>query len=300
MKILVTGATGLIGGAVAAALAREGVDVLGLARSPESAAAMTERGITAVRGDLLDAGSVESAARDVDGVVHAGSPGDHESERADRAAVGAVLRALDGTGKPLVYTSGLWLHGDTGDEPATEDDPLDPTPLVAWRVPVEWQVLAAADRDVRTVVIRPALVYGHGAGVPAMLVSSAIGGADAVVRFVGDGGNRWAAVHADDLADLYVRALHKAPAGTVLIAAEPEAPRVADVALAASVAAGIPGRTRSWPLEEARKQLGPFADALVLDQAANSERAHELLDWRPQAPGLLIDLERGSYTRASP
>jgi nucleoside-diphosphate-sugar epimerase len=296
MKVLVTGATGYIGGAVATALANAGHDVTGLARSLEARRALEEHGVSVLEGDLLDPGDLADAAGAFDGVVHAASPMDERSEQVDRNAIEIFTAALEGSEKPFIYTSGLWLHGDTGDDPAHEQSPLAPTPLIAWREPLERAMLDAAERGVRTVVIRPALVYGNAGGVPAMLVFGALERRS--VQHVGDGTNRWAAVHVEDLADLYRLALESAPAGTLLIGTEDVAPTVAEVAQGAARAAGLDGAVEGWPLAQAREAIGPFADALMLDQVASGARARDLLGWRPTAAGLLADVEHGSYREA--
>jgi nucleoside-diphosphate-sugar epimerase len=169
-----------------------------------------------------------------------------------------------------------------------------PIHLVAWREAVEERVRAAADRGVRSVVIRPAIVYGRGGGMPAEWAKSAR--QEGAARYVGSGDNRWALVHLDDLADLYVLAIERAPAGTLLLAATGPARTVKEMAAAASRGAGAAGRTVAIPLEEARRTLGEdYANALALDQQAASSRARDLLGWRPHGPDVLEDLERGSY-----
>jgi nucleoside-diphosphate-sugar epimerase len=160
---------------------------------------------------------------------------------------------------------------------------------------VEEQVLAGARRGIRSVVIRPAIVYGRGAGIPAGSVDSAR--KEGAARFVGTGENRWPFVHVDDLADLYLLALERAPAGTLLIGVSGPSYPVRDVAAAASRGAGAGGRTVGVPVEEARKSMGPYADALVLDQQASGNRARELLGWKPTRPSVLEDIEHGSYAK---
>ena len=142
-------------------------------------------------------------------------------------------------------------------------------------------------------MIQPAIVYGRGGGILAGFVESAQ--EKGAAQYVGTGGNRWPLVHVDDLADLYLLALEKAPAGTLLLAVTGRSHRVAQIAEAASRGAGAGGKTEAWPLEEARKTLGAYADALVLDQQASGRRARELLDWKPHRLGVVEELERGSY-----
>ena len=302
MKVFITGATGYIGGAVALELDENGHEVHALARSDEAAEQLGDEGYQVVRGDLRDTDLLKECAGGADGVVHAGFEPSEEGGAIDATAVEAYLEVLAGTEKPLVYTSGVWVYGNTGDTPITEEDPLDPLPVVAWRVPVEERLVAAAP-DVRTVVLRPALVYGRAGGIPAMLTFSAA--EHGAVRFVGNGGNKWTMVHVGDLADLYRLALEAAAdgtldPGTVLNAAHGVPVTVREAAEAASFGAGTEGSIRSWPLEEAQQELGGIADALTLNQVVAGEKAKRLLDWRPEAPyDLLTDLRSGSYAHAA-
>jgi nucleoside-diphosphate-sugar epimerase len=291
MRVFLTGATGYIGSAVADALRGAGHDVAGLARGDAAAARLTAMGVRPVRGDFADPASLVAHARAADAVISAASANDAAT---DTAAITAMLDGLRGSGKPFVYTSGIWAYGDTAGRVVTETGSAAPAAYVAWRSAVEREVLRAAGDGVRSVVIQPAVVYGRGGGLPARFVGSAR--KDGAARFVGNGENRWALVHVEDLAELYVRALERAPAGTLLIAAAGPSVRVADIARAASEAAGAGGKVTAWPLAEARQVLGAYADALALDQQASSRRAEELLGWKPFRPGILDDTRHGSYT----
>ncbi len=292
MKILIIGATGYLGSAIAERLSRTKVkhEVLALARSDASASKLTAAGLVPVRGDLADLPSLVAAAGAADAVVSVGTSYD---PAIDEAAIDAILDALEGTDKPFLYTRTIWVNGNAGDLVIDELLPLDPIELVAWRAPLEAKVRKASHRGIRTVVIRPAVVYGREGGMLADFIASAH--ERGAARYVGNGRNRWAFVHVDDLADLYLLALEKAPAGIVFVAASGPSQRVLDVAEAASRAAGAGGRTEPWPLEAARAELGSFADALVLDQQASGKRAEQMLGWRPSRPGVLVELERGSY-----
>jgi nucleoside-diphosphate-sugar epimerase len=296
MRIFLTGGTGYIGSAVADRLRAAGHQLTALARSDASAAKLQSAGIQPVRGDFTDPKSVGSAARQADGVISMATTYDPSI---DGPAIDAILEALAGSNKPFIYTSGIWSHGDTGGKVVDETSPPQPAALVAWRQGVEDRVLAGAKRGVRTTVIRPAMVYGRGGGIPAGFVDSAR--QEGAARYVGTGKNRWPLVHVDDLADLYLLALEKAPPGTLLLGVSGTSRPVNEIAAAASRGAGAGGRTVATPLDEARQKMGPYADALALDQQASGRRAQELLGWKPRRPDVLEELERGSYaSKAKP
>ena len=292
MQVFLTGATGYIGTAVADRLRAAGHTLTGLARSDAAASRLTAAGIRPVRGDFADPKSVGSAARSADGVISLATT---YNPAVDGPAIDAILEALTGSDKPFIYTSGIWSHGDTGGAVVDETTPPKPAALVQWRQAVEDRVLDGARRGIRTVVIRPAIVYGRAGGIPAGFVDSAQ--KEGAARFVGTGENRWPFVHVDDLADLYLLALERAPAGSLLLGVSGPSHPVRDVAAAASRGAGAGGRTTAWPLEDARKTLGAYADALVLDQQASGRRAKETLGWQPRRPDVLEDVERGSYAK---
>jgi nucleoside-diphosphate-sugar epimerase len=290
MRVFLTGATGYIGSTVAEHLLAAGHELTALARNEASSKKLRAAGVTPVRGDFTDPNSVGSAAREADGVISMATTYDPSI---DGPAIDAILDALAGSNKPLIYTSGIWSHGDTTGRVVDETSPPNPAPLVAWRQAVEDRVLAGAKRNIRSVVIRPAIVYGRAGGIPAGFIDSAR--KEGAARYVGTGKNRWPLVHVDDLADLYLLALEKAPPGTLLLGVTGPSRSVSEIAAAASRGAGLEGRTVATPLDEARKQMGPSADALVLDQQASGKRAQELLGWRPHRPDILEELERGSY-----
>jgi nucleoside-diphosphate-sugar epimerase len=292
MQVFLTGATGYIGTAVADRLRAAGHKLSALARSDTASDRLTAAGIRPVRGDFADPKSVGSAARSADGVISLATT---YNPAVDGPAIDAILEALAGSDKPFIYTSGIWSHGDTGGAVVDETTPPKPAALVQWRQAVEDRVLEGAKRGIRTVVIRPAIVYGRAGGIPAGFVDSAR--KEGAARFVGTGENRWPFVHVDDLADLYLLALERAPAGSLLLGVSGPSHPVRDVAAAASRGAGAGGRTTAWPLEEARKTLGAYADALVLDQQASGRRAKETLGWQPRRPDVLEDVERGSYAK---
>lgn len=293
MRVFLTGATGYIGNAVAERLRSAGHQLSALARSDAAAGRLSAAGTEPIRGDFTDPKSVAAGARGADGVISLATTYD---PAIDGPAIDAILKALAGSNKPFIYTSGIWSHGDTAGKVVDESSPPKPAALVAWRQGVEERVLAAAREKIRTVVIRPAIVYGRGGGIPAGFVESAR--KEGAAQFVGSGENRWPFVHVDDLADLYLLALENAPPGTLLLCVSGEAHPVREVAAAASRGAGANGKIKAWPLEDARKKLGAYADALVLDQQASGRRAQQLLGWQPHRADVLEDIERGSYAMA--
>lgn len=294
MKVFLTGATGYIGGAIATALQAANHEVLGLARSTTAEETLRKNHIQPIQGNLHDAESLMNGAQQSDAVIHVAASNDAEIAKLDRQAVEIFLSTLEGTGKPFIYTSGTWILGNTGDTIADENSPVNPTPLIAWRAEIEPLVLAAKERNIRAIVIRPALVYGHGGGLVAMLVQSGL--QQGVVQFVGDGQNRWTLIHVEDLARCYVAALDHAPSGSLFIAADDrQIIPLQRIAEAVSDVAGVPGQTRSWALSDAQQAMGAFADALVLDQQVSAAKARQVLNWQPQAPSLFDELKGGSY-----
>jgi nucleoside-diphosphate-sugar epimerase len=290
MRIFLTSATGYIGSAVADRIRAAGHQLTALARSDESAAELQSKGIQPVRGDFSDPKRVASAARAADGVINLATTFD---PKIDVPAIDAILDALAGSNKPFIDTSGIWVHGDTGAKVVDETSPLNAAEVVGWRPNTEKKVLDGAKRGIRSVVIRPAIAYGRAGGIPAGFVESAR--TEGAARHVGTGKNRWPLVHVDDLADLYLLALEKAPPGTLLLGVSDQSRTVSELAAAASRGAGAGGRTVATPLDEARKKMGPYADALALDQQASGRRAQDLLGWKPRRPDALEELERGSY-----
>ena len=288
MRVLVTGATGLIGSAVARRLVSAGHEVVGLARSDASAAKLAEQGYTPVHGDLADAASIAEAVRGVDAVVHAASSSDQNMASVDEAATRAIVDALRGTTKRFVYTSGCLLYGATGDTPATEDSPLHPVDLVRFRQALEGEVLAAAADGVHSIVIRPGWVYGNRGGTAMMMYGAAK--EHGAARYVGDGKNRWTTVHADDLADLYRLALEKAPAASIFNGTHGAAIPLVEIARAASEGAGAEGRVAAWPLDDARQMLWGFADAIACDQVISGELAEAELGWSPSRHSIIDEL----------
>jgi nucleoside-diphosphate-sugar epimerase len=289
MRIFVGGATGYIGAAVARSLIARGHKVVGSARNEKAAEKLREANVEPVQADLTDPESFAKAARDADAVIQAASTMGPDSPDLEPKVAQAILAAIAGTDKTFILTSGVWVYGAT-DKPATEETPVNPFMMVTWRPAVEQAVLKA--EKIKGIVIRPGMVYGNGGGMANVFVgqTNSIGR----VRVPGDGKNRWAVVHVDDLGDLYALALEKGLAGGIFNGTSDEGISLGQIGRAIAKTAGVP--FGAWPLEEARKELGPFADALALDQTVRSPWSKELLGWAPKSITFAKDLEDGSYT----
>jgi nucleoside-diphosphate-sugar epimerase len=281
MRIFLTGATGYIGSAVMDGLLRSGHDVTALVRDPEKAERVARRGVRPIIGDLSKPASYAAAAESADSIVHTALDASKRKQKVDRQAVDALMaaagrHAASGAPASFVYTSGVWVLGDTQGQ-ATEDAPLNPTSLVAWRPDHERAVLDGAAPGVRTVVVRPGLVYGGARGIIGDLLKDAGNG---LVRVVGNGRNHWACIYDRDLADLYVRVATMDDASGIFHANDEADERVDDIVEAIARQAKMRPDVRHVPIEEARAKMGPYADALALDQIVRSPRARAL-GWAP-------------------
>lgn len=278
MNIFLTGATGYIGSAVLEALLRGGHHVTALVRRPGQAERLAPRGVTPIVGDLDVPDTYVSSIAAQDVVVHTALEGSAKRAEKDARVLDVVLPALAGGSRPrtFIYTSGVWVLGYTS-RAADEATTPNPVAFSAWREPHERRVLDAAGNGLRTLVIRPGIVYGGGRGIIADLLKDALNG---LVRVMGSGENRWASVYDRDLGELYARLLPLQEASGIFHATDESDERVIDIVDA--IAAHVPMRPdiRNVPLEEARHKLGQYADALALDQRVRSPRARAL-GWNP-------------------
>lgn len=298
VKVLVTGATGYIGGSVATGLLEAGHEVHGLVRSDARALQAREKGIMPVVGTLNDARLLADAASESDAVVNAANA-DH------RGAVEAILEGLAGTGRPLLHTSGSSIvgtrsAGELVDDVYHEETPLRPSPARAERVALNLDILAATEKGVRTVVICPSLIYGRGKGdephsmqVPWLIE---LARKEGVAKHIGSGSNIWSNVHIDDLVDLYLLALAKAPPGAFYFAENGEN-SMREVCEAISRSLGFDGTTASMTVKEAAAEWGDGAanDTMGSNSRVRAVRARTELGWSPKAPPLLEEIEHGCY-----
>jgi nucleoside-diphosphate-sugar epimerase len=320
MKILVTGATGFIGAAIARKLSQQRHEILALSRSDSAAAKLRAAGLIPVFGDFADPGSLAAPAAQVDAIVSTASIGQVEgtpdSFAKDRDAVAVITKALGDSGKPLIFTSGsaifgVFTKGEASPTVFDEDHPVPlpasvfappeveiPAPFIdafagamARRVETETAVLKAA--SVRGIAIRPGLVYGEGKGydLPNLI---ALAKAHDAAPHLGAGGVRQGYVHIDDLVELYVLALERAPAGAMLHAVTDEI-ALGDLAAAVSRLVGAGGRTEPLSLMEMYARGGGGGVSLSVNKRLASEKTRKILDWTPTRYDILEDAEHGSY-----
>jgi len=294
MKIFITGATGYIGGSLAQRLIADGHEVSGLVRSAARADEARARGIEAVPGTLDDGAVLAGAARAADAVIDAASA-DHA------ASTEALLAALAESGKTLLRTSGTSIVGSRArgqrvDDVFDEDTPFTPSPGRALRVALDRKVRAAD--GLRGVVVCPSLIYGRGHGFNPQSIQLpwliALARKRGVPLHIGPGENRWSNVHIDDLVELYLLALDKAPAGAFYFAENGEN-SMREVCAAIGRMLGQDGRTQSMTVEEAAAEWGegPANDTMGSNSRVRARRARDELGWTPAAPSLIEEIERG-------
>lgn len=300
MRVFLTGATGFIGSAIVDELRAAGHRVLGLARSDAAAENLAQLGIESHRGDLSDARSLVAGARACEGVIHTAFIHDfgrttiEAAAETDRRAVEALAGALEGSGKPLVVTSGTAITaflspGRTG----TEEVAPSPATATIPRAASELAALAAAARGVRASVVRLPQVHGVGdrhGFVPRLIEIARRTGISA---YVGDGANRWPAVHRLDAARVYQLALEKAVAGARLHAVAEEG--IPMRAIAQSIGEGIGVPVRSITEDKASAHFDWLARFAAIDNPTSSARTREALGWTPKEPGLLTDMKKSGY-----
>jgi nucleoside-diphosphate-sugar epimerase len=299
MRVFVTGATGFIGSAIVGELIAGGHQVLGLARSDAGAKSLAAAGAQVHRGELADLQSLRHGAALADGVIHTAFIHDFSKFKAncetDRHAIEALGAALAGSDRPLIVTSGTALVASgrpKTEEHASEDDVPDFAPTALPRVASEEAAASVAARGVRVAVVRlPPTVHGDGdhGFVPLLIGLAREKGASA---YVGDGMNRWPAVHRRDAARLYRLALEKG--------SDVRYHGVADEGVPFRDIAGVIGRRLGLPVvgktrDEAADHFGWFAHFAALDNPSSSTFTQESLGWRPVEAALLPDLDRPRY-----
>jgi nucleoside-diphosphate-sugar epimerase len=294
MRIFLTGATGFIGSAILPELINAGHQVVGLARSDASAKSLAAAGAQVHRGSIEDLDSLRSGASAADGVIHTAFNHDFskwaENCENDRLAIEALGSALAGSNRPLVVTSGTGLVTRPDGRPAAEDDA--PTSTVP-RIKSEEAANAMAARGVHVSVVRlPPSVHGDGdhGFVPTLI---RIAREKRAAAYVGEGSNRWPAVHRLDAAHLFRLVLEQGAAGARYHGVGEEGIPFRDIADVIARRLNVPVVSKTP--EEAAEHFGWFSHFAALNSPASSTKTREQLGWRPTRVGLIADLERGSY-----
>ena len=286
-KVFFTGATGYLGSAIASRLARAGCAVLALARTQERAAAVEATGAEAVLGSFEEPEAVVAAMKNCDAVVHAAYDSDR-AEAQDQAALAAIRTAAhDGRVRRLLYTSGVWVHGDTRGAIVDETAPLAAAERVRWRPAHERAALDLAEVEVVTVVFRPGMTYGGRGGTFGDWFQEAR--ERRTVTYPGDGSQHWGVVHRDDIAEAYALALEHARGGERYLLVDESRPTVRELAEALAKAAGADAVPQ--PRREVLETRGTLGAAELMDQQFTGVRARRELGWVPSHTGVIAAAE---------
>jgi nucleoside-diphosphate-sugar epimerase len=292
MRLFITGATGFIGSAVVKELITAGHQVLGLCRSDEKAVALAAAGAEVYRGSLQDADSLKEGAARSDGVIHLAFNHDFSKFVAncedDRRVIKVLGSVLAGSDRPLIVTSGTGMASAVPGQPATEDGAVISSDVIP-RAASEEAAASVATDGVNVSVVRLPQVHDM---VKQGLITSviAIAREKGVCAYIGDGHNRWPAVHVLDTARLYRLAIEKAEPGAKYHAVAEEGVRLRDIAEVIGLRLKIP--VKSIAREEAEAYFGWLALFAGRDMPASSEQTRKRLGWQPTGPGLIADLEQ--------
>ena len=295
MKVTLTGATGFIGSTYRPSCSEHDHEVTALVRDDDQAPGVAARGATPIVTDLSDRAAVVSVLAKADAGVHTASPGDATSADLDSAVVDAAMEAFDGTGRPYVHISGLWIYGSNS--AISEQSPFNPPALVAWKEPIERRVLGA--RDMRGVVIISSLAYGDGGGgIPGLVLGSPRDD-DGNLIMLGTGRQRWSTVHVADLARSFRRVLEDDLARGRYIIGDGLNPTVAELTEAAAVAAGAPGAVPAPMTRPVHAWATTSPRFCCSIRAPTRRRLETELRVDPSHPGLVDEFRNGSYRQVA-
>lgn len=288
MNVFITGATGYIGFNVAKAFRRAGHRVWGLTRSERKAQRLAQNEITPVIGNMKDPDTYRTIAEKSSVLVHAAVDYEHNTADLDRKTIDSFTEAGKQGSRPktVIYTSGCWVLGDTGQSTVDETTPLSPIEAVAWR-PAHEELILGSD-PIKGLVIRPGCVYGERGGLTGLWFSGAASGN---LEVIGDGSNYWTMVHVDDLADAYVRAAESGLSGEEFNVSDHSRWTVGEMAGAVAQVTGYENEITYVPVKEASRELGAMAEALALNQHVDAGKTERLLNWKPKHHGFVNEAD---------
>lgn len=287
-RVLVLGATGSIGGAVADVLRTRGHSVSCLVRSSRAETRVIDAGFDTIRGDIRNPSDWIDAVKHFDSVVSVAITWSDDMAEVDQRLTTCLLKALATPNgeKAIIYTSGCWVYGDTAEEIATETSPYDPSPAFAWGIDTAKRV--QEDRRVRGMVILPAMVYERDGGVFEPMIADA----DKLnrIRIVGSEKTRWTLVHREDLAHLYALMLERGRQGSIYNGSAIIGMEIGKIANVMSKRLGLELEPELLSVEEAILQMGPWAGGYSLDQQMSGKKAVNELGWTPVHTDVLAEL----------
>lgn len=287
MKVFITGATGYIGFNVALAFRRAGYEIWGLTRSREKARLLLQSEIHPVIGSLDEPKTYRKTADNCAVLIHcasdSGNPDGIEKQTLRELTESACCGHQH---KTVIFTSGVWVYGNTGNKPQDETDRLNPLNLSSWRPGLEHVLVE--NNDLRGIVIRPGVVYGKQGGMTGIWFQQAETGK---LQIIGDGKNHWSMVHVDDVATAYVRAAESGVRGEIFNIADPSRETVSDMVKAVATACNYAKPIAQISYEDALEQMGAIAEGIAVNQHVDARKATRLLNWQPRHSGFIDDVD---------
>ena len=286
-RVFVIGASGYLGSAIAARMVRDDNEVLGLTRSPEKARSLAAHGVIPVVGDLEKADAWRGQLKNADVAIHV-ADGPNDAAALDQLALAAIRDAAhDGRVRRVLYTSGIWVHGDTHGQVVDETSKLDPLPLVKWRAAHEEIVFDMAELEVQGIVLRPGFVYGECRGILGGYFAEAR--EKRTVTCPGDGHQFWTMVHRDDVAEGYALAVEHGKGGERYLLCDDS--QLTAKQILEAIAKATSAELKHWEVEGVLKHLGLYGEALLSGQKVNAGKARRELGWVPRHQNFVREVD---------